>query len=540
MPQTAIIYARFSSAEQSKGYSLERQQNLGTQFATEQGWLVEKSISDEGRSAFHGANRLEGSALHQFELEARNNLHRGKVLVVENIDRLSRQGAKAAAQLIWALNECGIDVATFHDKHVYKAGSESEMIDLFKVIILAQQAHDESDKKSKRTAASWQSRFKRIAAGEKNMPMPNQPLWVDRVDDEYVLNPHRVKVLNQIYDLYIDGVGIHRIVTVLHEQQEPSWTPPEQRRGNNGWFYSYIYRLLTKRTVLGEYVTHDGKIVATDFYPQAISAEKWNRAQAALAMRKGNQKKDKKWTNRNLLLGIVVCEQCGGGAHFGHTTDTVQKYTKVSGEVVNYRRKTYRKMRCDRARRKHGCDNGTILNYDVIEWTVLQEMLPRMTARQAENPAVTNLREQIAEFARLRDADQDRLNNLVDALAEGASKVIVQRISALEAQVEQQSEAIEKAQKALAIETSKPSSDDDADAIEALRAELTHEDDDIRTYARGRVNMSLRRLINRIVLTTRGTFKIYLDDLCWFEFDDEGTLIDSETIWLAPSVDEAA
>lgn len=96
MSQSAIIYARFSSTEQSKGYSLERQQTLATAFATQHGWLVEKTITDEGRSAFRGTNRLEGSALHGFELEARNGLHAGKVLVVENIDRLSRQGAKAA------------------------------------------------------------------------------------------------------------------------------------------------------------------------------------------------------------------------------------------------------------------------------------------------------------------------------------------------------------------------------------------------------------------------------------------------------------
>ncbi|WP_293922191.1 recombinase family protein [Sphingobium sp. UBA5915] len=526
MPQSAIIYARFSSAEQSKGYSLERQQTLGADFAAGQGWVVEKSISDEARSAFHGANRLEGSELHQFELEARNGLHRGKVLVVENIDRLSRQGAKAAAQLIWSINECGIDVATFHDGHIYRAGSESEMIDLFKVIILAQQAHDESDKKSKRTAASWRSRLDRIAAGEKDIPMPNVPLWIDRMDGKYVLNEHRTKVLNEIYDLYVDGIGIHRIVTVLNEREEPSWTPPEQRRGNNGWFYSYIYRLLTKRTVLGEYTTLDGKTIATDFYPQAITAEKWNRAQAALAMRKGNQKKNKKFTNRNLLQGIVVCEKCGGGAHFGHTTDTVQKYTKVSGEVVNYRRKTYRKMRCDRARRKHGCDNGSILNYDVIEWTVLQEMLPKLIDRQSAGKHLTEERERLAEAERQRDGNQNKLNNLIEALEEGGSKSIMQRVTALEAEVETQTQAVEEARRALAIQQSLPSSHDDSTLIENLKNEITSEDDAIRTYARGRVNMALRRLIKRIIITEVGTFRIEPDDYSWWLFDQDGTMLE--------------
>lgn len=526
MPQTAIIYARFSSTEQSKGYSLERQQTLATAFAGEQGWQVEKTITDEGRSAFHGTNRLEGSALHQFEFEAKNGLHSGKVLVIENIDRLSRQGAKAAAQLIWGLNEHGVDVATFHDEHVYRAANNADMMDLFKVIILAQQAHDESNKKSKRTSASWEKRFERMAEGTQKNPVPHTPHWIDKVNGEMVLNEARTRLLNEIFDLYIDGVGIHRIVTLLNARDEPRWTPEKSERAKNGWFYSYIYRLLTKRTVLGEYVTMDGRTVAPNFYPQAITAEKWNRAQAALAMRKGNQTTAKANYNRNLLQGIVLCDQCGGGAHFRHAIDKGQTYRKRSGELVTYKRNDHRRLRCDRARRKHQCDNGTILDYDVVEWTVLEELLPRLVEKRDESSAVLNLRQRVAELARLRDADQDRLNNLVAAIEDGGSKAIIQRISALEAQIEEQDDALEAAQKALAIETSKPSSNEDVEAIESLRAELTSEDDDVRTYARGRVNMILRRLIKRIAITPTGCFRIEPDDQSWWLFSDDGTLLE--------------
>ncbi len=532
MSQVALVYSRFSSSEQ-RGFSAERQGSLGTQFAVDQGWTVEKIISDEARSAFHGANRFEGAALAEFEVEARAGLHRGKVLVVENIDRLSRQGAKAAAMLIWGLNENGVDVATYHDGHIYRAAASGEMLDIFKLVILAQQAHEESSKKSKRTSASWQKRFERIADGTQTGPIPNTPMWVDRIDGEMMLNEHRTKVLNDIYDLYIDGVGIHKIVTILHARDEPSWTPPEQRRGNNGWFYSYIYRLLTKRTVLGEYVTRDCKTLSTNFWPQAITAEKWNRAQAALAMRKGNQKTEKTNLNRNLLQGIVVCEQCGGGAHFRHQIDKGQTYRRKSGELVTYKRNDHRRMRCDKARRKHECDNATILSYDVIEATVLDQLLPLLVEKRTENLATTELRQRIAEMARLRDADQDRLNNLVDALADGGSKAIVQRISSLETQIEEQSTAIDTAEKALAIETSKPSNDDDVGAVAALRAELTSEDDEIRSYARGRVNMSLRRLIKRIAITPTGCFRIWPDDYGSWLFDEDGKLLDGE--WtLAP------
>lgn len=527
MSQMALIYSRYSTSEQ-RGFSLERQQTHGAQFATEQGWVVEKTISDEARSAFHGANRYEGASLHEFELEARNGLHTGKVLVVENIDRLSRQGAKAAAQLIWGLNENGVDVATYHDGHIYRASGSGEMLDIFKLVILAQQAHEESSKKSKRTSATWQKRFERIAEGTQSGPIPNTPMWVDLIDGEMVLNEHRTRVLNDIYDLYIDGAGIHRIVTTLHDRKEPSWTPAEQLRGNNGWYYSYIYRLLTKRTVIGEYVTHDGKTISNSFWPQAISTEKWNRAQAALAMRKGNQKTEKINLNRNLLQGIVVCEQCGGGAHFRHQIDKGQTYRRKNGELVTYKRNDHRRMRCDKARRKHDCDNGTVLSYDVIEATVLNELLPQLIAKRAENAATLELRERIAELVRLRDADQSKLDNLIDALADGGSKAIVQRIAALETQIEQQSDAIEVAQKALAIEAAKPSSDDDVEAVEALRADLNSEDDEVRSYARGRANMSLRRLIKRIAITTTGCFRIWPDDYGWWLFDDEGKMLEGK------------
>lgn len=532
MSQIAIIYARFSSAEQSKGYSLDRQKKLGLEFAATQGWAVEKTIIDEGRSAFHGANRLEGSSLHEFELEAKNGFHHGKTLVVENIDRLSRQGAKAAAQLMWALNENGVNVATYHDGQIYRSEESGELLDVFRLIISAQQAHQESKKKSDRTIATWEARFAAIADGTQTAPIPNTPLWIDRIDGEMVLNKHRAKVLNDIYDLYIDGVGIHRIVTILHDREEPSWTPPSQKRGNNGWFYSYIYRLLTKRTVLGEYVTTDGRTLSPNFWPQVISTEKWNRVQAALAMRKGNQKTTKTHGNRNLLSQMVFCDQCGGGAHFRHTTDTAQNYKKVTGEVVKYRRKTYRRLLCDRARRKMACDNKTVLNYDVVEATVLDELLPQLVDRRGSNSTGHELRQRIAEMVRLKDADQTALDNLIGIIegrevnAPSPPKAIVQRIGALEAKIEQQVEEIETAQKALAIETSKPASVDDVELVERIRADLTSENDEVRVYARGRANMTLRRLIKRIVITPTGLFRIEPDDESWWLFDEEGRMLE--------------
>lgn len=527
--KTAICYGRFSTTEQSKGYSLERQKTKAIEFATLQGWTVEKFIFDEGKSAFHGRNLQRGAALYDFELEASEGLHKGKVLVVENIDRLSRQGARAVAKLIWGLNECGVDVATYHDDQIYRA-ENSDMLEIFGMILKAQMGHEESRKKSQRIQASWENRYKGIAAGTHNKPLPHVPHWVDFEDGVYSLNEYRTQVLNEIYDWYLAGEGIHRIVTKLNDRNEPIWTI-YKNRNQNGWFYSYIYRLLTKRTVLGEYITLKGETIATDFFPQAVSTDKFNQVQSLLGMKKGNHKRNGN-LNRNLLTHLVFCWECGGGAHFLRPTESTQTYTKISGEVVTYQRKGKSKLRCDRARRKLQCTNDFILNYDTIEATILDGLLPELITRHTVSDRTAGLRERIANQVRQRAADEGRLANIVEAIADGQGKALLAKMAELEGAVERHTQEIEATQKELDIELAKPSDKDDITLIQQLRSELESDDPDIRIPARGRVNIALRRLLKRIELVN-DSFKVWISNTEWYHFDENGTMIESEVVWKA-------
>ena len=114
----AYLYARYSSSHQRED-SIDRQVRYGREMIERNGWRLVEELRDEAKSAFKGANRLAGSSLYEFERRAREGeFASGVVLVCENVDRLSRQGAKASARLIWSLNELGVDVATYHDGHV--------------------------------------------------------------------------------------------------------------------------------------------------------------------------------------------------------------------------------------------------------------------------------------------------------------------------------------------------------------------------------------------------------------------------------------
>ncbi|MBZ9645923.1 recombinase family protein [Sphingobium sp. 3R8] len=248
MTQKAIIYARFSSTEQSKGYSLERQIKNGRAYAERTGLQVESEITDEGKSAFHGSNRAEGTALHTFEMEALSGKHQGKMLCVENIDRLSRQGAKAAARLVWALNEQGVDVATWHDDYVYRADGSGDMMELFSVIIKAQMAYEESLKKSQRSRDNWTKKYADIESG-KDITFGGKPTWIDIVDGKHVLNRYRGSVINDMFDWYIDGLGYMAIVQKLNDRQEPVWHDKNYKDAKGGWQFSHVHRIINGRAV---------------------------------------------------------------------------------------------------------------------------------------------------------------------------------------------------------------------------------------------------------------------------------------------------
>lgn len=521
MFQAAILYARFSTMEQAKGYSLERQLSEGRRYIEQKGWFLEQEISDQGKSAFHGYNRVEGSELHKFEQEAKNGLHTGKVLVVENLDRLSRQGAKLAAQFIWSLNECGVSVATTHDDQIYKADSSgNDMLELFSIIIKAQLSYEESFKKSERSKSSWANRHAKIRDGSKATTAIKAPAWIDKKDGIYVLNEYRTKVLNEIYDLYLDGIGIAVITQILNSRKEPVWAV-RKRDGEGGWHEPYVHRLLTKRAVLGEYITLGGETLASDYFPQAVSAEKFNRVQTALKSKSRTGGHAYKRLS-NLLSGMVICGACGGNAAYENKGTNNIHYTKKNGDRVTYKRRHYERLRCNNARRKHACSNNTLYDYKVIEGAILDNLGALLVEEEASDRRANIYREQVAEITRQIEVQTKKLDNLIDALADG-SKAIATRVLALETEIEELNKALEKAQIRANAEDAEPTKKSQFEIVEALRAEINDPDDDRRFLARSKVNTALKRIVDTIYLGEGGSFLVFGDDKdIWIMFGPDG------------------
>src|SRR5580704_4765298 len=113
----AIAYIRYSSDRQSEGDSTRRQIETAKSYCASKGFSLEKIISDEGQSAYHGHNLSNGN-LGKFLDEV--DKFRGYAFVVEEVDRLSRQGVLATFELIGKLLSAGLEVHEINTSKVIK------------------------------------------------------------------------------------------------------------------------------------------------------------------------------------------------------------------------------------------------------------------------------------------------------------------------------------------------------------------------------------------------------------------------------------
>src|SRR6516162_6489361 len=112
---TAYSYIRFSHPDQAKGDSLRRQTAKRDAWLKKTGAVLDTALSlqDKGVSAFTGEHRAnpERHALAAFlELVKQGRIAKGSYLIVESLDRLSREHIRPALTLLLNLIDSGIRV----------------------------------------------------------------------------------------------------------------------------------------------------------------------------------------------------------------------------------------------------------------------------------------------------------------------------------------------------------------------------------------------------------------------------------------------
>ena len=247
MPRRAYSYLRVSDPTQVKGDGLRRQDDFALTICREEGWSLDDSLRfhDKGRSAFRRKNSKVGD-LHRFlECVETGRVRPGEILIIENIDRLSREEVDDAYDLFRRIIKAGVWIATKEPRRVYNRETSGTMLNLLEPLFIMARAHDESKMKSVRVSAAWESRRKE--AREAGRPIGAYgPAWLEFRGGGYVVRQAAAAAIREIFRLAVAGNSPGRIVEAFHAAGRPPIT-------EGGWKREYVRRIIRRRVVLGEY-----------------------------------------------------------------------------------------------------------------------------------------------------------------------------------------------------------------------------------------------------------------------------------------------
>lgn len=303
----ALVYSyiRFSSKRQELGDSLRRQKALGDAWLDRHPdhHLADLRLRDLGKSAFRGKHLEDKGDLGKFvHLVNKGQIPKGSILLLERMDRFSREKALVALGVLSDLLNAGITIVTLEPERVIDAASAGKMETLLPVVIEMIIAHEQSLEKSKRVGAAWT--HKRAQAA--NKPLTKRcPAWLELVDGKFKIKHGSKTALQYAFEQTCNGIGQRKLAADLNKKFHPI--------GRSGkWNQSYLNKILGDRSVLGEFQPHkftsngkrvpDGKPIP-NYFPQVIEESLFDRAQAALKNRQQAKGPSGKFVN--LFVGLV-------------------------------------------------------------------------------------------------------------------------------------------------------------------------------------------------------------------------------------------
>src|SRR5262249_35787215 len=174
--RSAFSYARFSTSEQKEGRSLARQMELTQAYCARRGLaLDERRFADLGVSGYHGTNATHGELADFLEMVRDGRIPKGSVLVVENVDRLSRLPPDRATALIMEIVEAGVEVATISPEAGYTKANIHQVGVWVPLQVALCLAREGSREKSEGLGGGWGGQRKTGATGKVE---GKGPAWV--------------------------------------------------------------------------------------------------------------------------------------------------------------------------------------------------------------------------------------------------------------------------------------------------------------------------------------------------------------------------
>jgi DNA invertase Pin-like site-specific DNA recombinase len=336
MSRKGIPYSRFSGKRQEAGDSQRRQDELAEQAARDEGVELDRtlSLSDKGISAFRGKNWKRGDLGKFLDLVDAGVIARGTVLIVEQVNRLSRMPWMQQVELWKEILSRDIVIRTCVPPARYTKDNINDLAMGCPVVIFMMLAHLDSQQKSEWIKRAWGEK-KRKAAQDGCPHGRGCPEWLNAVHEPHPRDPSRTLTtcyeliaeraahLVQIFRWALGGWGAMRITQALNKSGEPAWNRAAvAHAANTGgvprWRIGWVKYILQCSQVTGEYqpekMTEQGMVpdgpAVPGYYPAAVEPGLFRSVQALRRQRskaagKGGGRRGKDGVDTNLFTGLV-------------------------------------------------------------------------------------------------------------------------------------------------------------------------------------------------------------------------------------------
>lgn len=509
----AYSYIRFSTPEQAQGDSLRRQVAKAEAWAHGRGLVLDDSHRDLGISAYHGANRTNGALRSFLQMVEDGKIERDSYLIVESLDRLSRETVIDAATQLFALIQAGVVVVTLSDGQEYSATRlRQDWTPLVISLAVMARAHDESRVKSERVGEAW--RQKKAAARAEGKPItPRCPEWLEVRDGKFIEREDRVEIVRRIFQETIEGFGRREIVCRLNgEGKLPFKADEKRKKPSTGWQTSSVAKIVQNRAVMGEYQPHTGTHKARnrkpegdpikDYYPRIVEDDVFWRAQASVENRRQQTGGRRGNNGAHILQGLAKCAACGGPMH------VMNKGKPPKGGIY---------LVCSANRRNTGCDNSRAWRVDKLEEAVLLCLTSFKTQSfESLNGTVVNQGQRV-DALRAELDDLNRRNKVLMRLAESEDEQAEARFLENAKEIKAKKTELTAAEAELATHQSDPGDAVRLAEILQLSTDFFRTEGEERLESRIRLSSLIRRIVDLVECDpVRGAYMVLpIDTKIW-------------------------
>ena len=292
------IYIRVSTEDQAKdGFSIHAQREKLTKYAEVNDWKIFDYYVDDGISGKNLEERPEVTRLlEDVQKKKINNV------LIYKLDRLTRS-VKDLIYLIELFEKCD---CTFN--------SQTEKIDTSNAVgrmfvkIIGIFAEFERENLAERVSFGYEQKTR-----EGNYTNTNGVYGYDYIvgKQKLVVNNLEKKLVNKIFDLYIEGKSYFKIAQLFNKENVPT------KRGGN-WSAATIKSIISNPLYIGKvrYGVHKKNkdrsfTVKSNGIESIVSKKKWTLANSIMETRKSYQ--IRRYPNENsYYFPTIRCEKCGG------------------------------------------------------------------------------------------------------------------------------------------------------------------------------------------------------------------------------------